>query len=358
MTAINHTRNGVDLLKLPAFPEDQLSPTSKPEAVTTWLLTNIGGFKNLLGLLVVASLTIISICFNIELGRLLAVDKVSGTLLPIGYASLDLAALFLSGYVAVKSRKPILKAMAWLWFLLLVSLSLFAAASYSVSVDARLSQSGTLALTASHKEAIAQLEEQGRYWTAKLQSAPSYRSATQAKLNAIQAQKDEHLASLSKAEANVRPAPLAIFYRMPLPKGMNPEEAAAIMRLVWSFAMIVTPLLLVLLIVGSNEKKEIKVKNVPRKTTVPVPDNVLAFKRTVPEKESVPFPSNGTDTQDRYSEIKAKVQSGEIKPSVRAVQKATGYSTDRAGELLRKMLKEGILQRQKQGYSLVGESDE
>ena len=77
---------------------------SKPEIFAQWLFDNTGQFRNLLAFLLIAALTLISIKFNIELGRLSAVDETSKQLLPTGYALLDLSALFLSGYVGIKSQ--------------------------------------------------------------------------------------------------------------------------------------------------------------------------------------------------------------------------------------------------------------
>jgi len=45
------------------------------------------------------ALTIISITFNVLLGQLSGADSISEIVLPIGYALLDLSALFLSGYI-------------------------------------------------------------------------------------------------------------------------------------------------------------------------------------------------------------------------------------------------------------------
>jgi len=101
---------------------------SKPEKVARWLFTTSGNYKYILGFLLITALTVISIRFNYELGKLSAVDETSKELLPAGYALLDLCALFLSGYVAVKSQSFIRKCIAWGWFGVLLALSLWAAA--------------------------------------------------------------------------------------------------------------------------------------------------------------------------------------------------------------------------------------
>jgi len=101
---------------------------SKPELLAQWMFDNTGQFRNLLAFLLIAALTIISIKFNIELGRLSAVDETSKQLLPTGYALLDLSALFLSGYVGIKSQSRGRKFAAWGWFMFLLYLSLWAAA--------------------------------------------------------------------------------------------------------------------------------------------------------------------------------------------------------------------------------------
>jgi len=125
-----------------ANANDTLSRTqSKPEKVAQWLFSTSANYRQILGFLLIAALTLISIRFNYELGKLSAVDETSGQLLPAGYALLDLCALFLSGFVGIKSRSFVRKVIAWVWFAVLLSLSLWAAASFTLSVDSRLANS-------------------------------------------------------------------------------------------------------------------------------------------------------------------------------------------------------------------------
>ena len=77
---------------------------SNPERLAQWLHQNSINWRPLLGFALVALLGYISLRFNYELGKLSAVDETSKSLLPYGYALLDLCCLFLAGYVGIRSR--------------------------------------------------------------------------------------------------------------------------------------------------------------------------------------------------------------------------------------------------------------
>ena len=110
---------------------------SNPERLAQWLHQNSINWRPLLGFALVALLGYISLRFNYELGKLSAVDETSKSLLPYGYALLDLCCLFLAGYVGIRSRSFIRKCIAWVWFAFLLSLSLWAAASFTLAIDAQ-----------------------------------------------------------------------------------------------------------------------------------------------------------------------------------------------------------------------------
>ena len=62
---------------------------SYPERLAQWLSETSTNWLPLFGFVITALLTVISVTFNFELGKMSAVDEVSQQLLPKGYALLD-----------------------------------------------------------------------------------------------------------------------------------------------------------------------------------------------------------------------------------------------------------------------------
>jgi hypothetical protein len=84
-------------------PQTPDTKQSRPEKIGQWLFTTTSNWGTVLAFGLVAALTFISIRFNIELGKLSAIDETSKQLLPTGYALLDLAALVLVEFESLGS---------------------------------------------------------------------------------------------------------------------------------------------------------------------------------------------------------------------------------------------------------------
>ena len=76
---------------------------SLPERIALGLFKLASNWRLLLAFFLVLALTAISITFNVLLGNLSGADSISKIILPVGYALLDLSALFLSGYIGMKA---------------------------------------------------------------------------------------------------------------------------------------------------------------------------------------------------------------------------------------------------------------
>jgi hypothetical protein len=184
---------------------------SKPEIAALWLFEKAGNWRTLLAFILIASLTIISITFNISLGRLSGVDSISKILLPTGYALLDLSALFLSGYIGVNSSSMWRKLAAWLWFGFLLCLSLWAAASFTLAVDTK-AHSEDLAHSIDQKrtELIA-LNSDVDLWRANVANAVNHRSRYQQTLENIQSRQLMASDELHSLEQNLPKPTMAIY---------------------------------------------------------------------------------------------------------------------------------------------------
>ena len=251
---------------------------SKPERFAQWLFENAGQFRNLLAFALITALTLISIKFNIELGRLAAVDEVSRNLLPAGYALLDLSALFLSGYIGVKSRSTSRKVIAWSWFIFLLCLSLWAAASFTLSVDARAASSDTLHAIEQKNLEVESLNAEVSIWRTNVAEAVAFKTKHQNTLNQVQAKQLLAADELHTLESNLPNSTMAIYELIAPLFGLKPESLNTIIRLLWAGALTLSPIIIMLLIStefasSKTLKKRKEERQTQRETTPTLTDN-------------------------------------------------------------------------------------
>ena len=221
---------------------------SKPEIFAQWLFDNTGQFRNLLAFLLIAALTLISIKFNIELGRLSAVDETSKQLLPTGYALLDLSALFLSGYVGIKSQSRGRKAVAWGWFIFLLCLSLWAAASFTLSIDARANNSDLEHRIEQQRIVVDNLNSDVLTWKKNVVEAVNFKSKHQKTLESVQVKQRQGADILHSLESEL-PNPTMAIYELVAPVvGLAPALLNTIIRLLWAGALTLSPIVIMLLV--------------------------------------------------------------------------------------------------------------
>lgn len=225
-----------------------LRAQSKPEKIAQWLFNTSSNWRNVLAFVLIAALTYISMRLNIELGILSAVDDTSRELLPTGYALLDLCGLFLSGYLGIKSRSIILKCIAFIWFTYLLALSLWAAASFTISIDSRVDNADIVYQIEQKKETIENLTVQVGVWTKNLQGTQNYKTAYQVKLDQIKAEKLAAESELQNLEKTNTPPTQAIYQKVAPFTPFSPETLNLIIRLCWAAALTLSPLVLALLI--------------------------------------------------------------------------------------------------------------
>ena len=243
---------------------------SKPELLAQWLFKNTANWRNLLGFVLVVLLSIISIKFNIELGKLSAVDDTSRELLPVGYALLDLSALFLSGYITLKTRSKIRKALAMAWFVSLLSLSLWAAASFTLSVDARASQSDLIHAIEQKKLELESINAEVLIWRENVANAEVYKTKHQKTLENVQARQRNTSDELHQLEQSLPNSTMAIYEMIAPLVGITPAALNTIVRLLWAAALTLSPVVIIGLIgaeLVSNEEPENKTEKKPKVTT-------------------------------------------------------------------------------------------
>mgnify|MGYP001273948912 CR=1 FL=1 len=229
---------------------------SKPEKLAQWLFNNAGQFRNLLAFLLITALTVISIKFNIELGKLSAVDETSKDLLPAGYALLDLSALFLSGYVGLKSRSTARKITAWCWFIFLLCLSLWAAASFTLSIDARANSADISHAIDQKRLELDNLNAEVKIWRDNVANAVRFKSKHQKTLNHIQEKQLIAADQLHVLESSL-PSPTMAIYEISAPVvGMSAEALHTLVRLLWAGALTLSPIVIMLLVGAELSSKE------------------------------------------------------------------------------------------------------
>lgn len=230
--------------------DTHIRASSKPEKIARWLFAMSGNYKYILGFLLITALTVISIRFNYELGKLSAVDETSKELLPAGYALLDLCALFLSGYVAVKSQSFIRKCIAWGWFCVLLALSLWAAATFTISIDNRLQSKDLMHAIEQKKTEVDGLNDEVKTWRENVKNAVKFKTKHQKTLDGIQARQKIASDELRALEKILVAPTMAIYDKAAPYTPLDADTLSLVVRLIWSGAMTLSPLVIVLLIVA------------------------------------------------------------------------------------------------------------
>lgn len=244
---------------------------SKPEKVAQWLFSTSANYRQILGFLLIAALTLISIRFNYELGKLSAVDETSEQLLPAGYALLDLCALFLSGYVGIKSTSLIRKGIAWGWFGVLLSLSLWAAASFTLSVDSRLASKDLTHAIEQKKIEVESLNIEVKTWRDNVAQAVNFKTKHQNTLDGVTARQRVAADELHALETSLIAPTMAIYHKAAPYTPLDADTLSLLVRLIWAGAMTLSPLVIVLLVVAEFETPKTPTPQ-PRKTE-PVPQD-------------------------------------------------------------------------------------
>lgn len=256
-------------------PEKPPTPQkTRPEKLAFWLFKTSSSLRPLLGFALIVAIGFISLRFNYELGKLSAVDDVSKQLLPFGYALLDICALFLSGLIGLKSRSPWRKACAWGWFLFLVCLSLWAAASFTLSIDSRLANTDLTHAIEQKKTVVDSLNKDVETWQKNVSEAVNFKSKHQNTLSQVQARQQTASDELHALESQLFAPAMAIYEKTAPLIGVSAETLNLLVRLLWAAALTLSPLVLGLL--GWAEWEEKNDDNTPSKKKASLPSTVAS----------------------------------------------------------------------------------
>lgn len=378
---------------------------SAPERWAEWLFKTCGSWRNILAFALVVALTYISIRFNYELGKLSAVDETSKTLLPSGYALLDLSALFLSGYVGLKTRSPIRKLIAWIWFAFLLCLSLWAAAAFTMSVDYRQSLAPLDAQIEQKQRELATQRASVETWQKNVEDAVVYKTKHQGTLSREQIKETMLAGELAHLESQ-RVPPAQIIYERAAPYvGIDAATLQLTIRLLWAAALTLSPIILVLLVAvefgfvgrgqhkahatpppspdtdptgggdGTSKAGKRKGKGFTDRFTTsftqlgnaaltqtgkPVVTHSGKGEHDEREQRRAARQANqrladsadtGTDARkgNRYAEVRQQVRAGKVRPSKPAIKKAAQCGQATADKYLAAMVDEGIIVRLENG---------
>lgn len=368
----------------------RVAPASKIEnshwarRLGSWLFEQSGHFWLILAFLVIAGLMGISLAFNYSLGEAQGADPTSTLLLPRGYAGLDIASIVLLSAVATFSGRALRKAAAIIWATFLVSLSLWAAFSFTLMTDEikRRDSLNVDEVIQEKKTAIEQAQSDIDYWAAKKSKTIRYKQMYQDRQNAAAQVKDELLNELQGLRADSYPPALTINYRVAAlledsRLAVDAGSIATTVRLLFSAALTLTPIILVTLLGGlvGEYRPTKEVKHAKKNLT----STGNPCKQGLTSKSNLPNNSNSPDNNTkktkrlgksgpgkadtavsgpksvRYQTLKKLVQKGELKPSIPGMKRGskqhfdTACNQNIATSYLKAMAKENLIVRQQNG---------
>lgn len=223
--------------------------SSAPELAGRAIFNFCGKFRYLIGILAIAALSVISITFNYRLGQIMGSDDVTTQLFPIGFAALDLSALFLAAWLTIKSRSYIRKGLAWLWLGLLVCLSVWAAMSFTLASDAQLKQQSNLELLAYKEKQLIQADKQVQVAQENYENTNRFKNIRLGQLQNAQANREAIYTDIAQLKESTPPPGLAIYtatsallYSAGF--SISAEFLSSIVRMVWALALTISPFIL------------------------------------------------------------------------------------------------------------------
>ena len=255
---------------------------SRPERLAQWLSETSTNWLPLFGFIITALLTVISVTFNYELGKMSAVDEVSQQLLPKGYALLDFGALFLAGLLGMISTSIWRKAIAWVWFVFLLSLSLWAAASFTVSVDARLASRDLNHAIEQKKTEVESLNKEVEIWRQNVAEAVDFKTKHQNTLTQVQARQKTASDELHQLESKITAPTMVIYEKTASLMGVAADTLNLMVRLLWSAAITLSPL--VFSLIGYAEFRKKPQGSTSPQIKAPLPSEMTANRSSWPEK--------------------------------------------------------------------------
>jgi len=226
----------------------------RPQLVANWLFFHLSSWRTLVCLAVIIVLTCISVTFNYNLGLMMGSDSITRQLFPVGFAVLDLAALFLAAWLTMKSRSIIRKGLAWTWFAYLLCLSVWAAMSFTLASDARLSQGGYEMMKDAKIRALSQAEAEVETAQRNYNNTVEYKQLRKGELIYAQEYRDKLIRDVQRLNNDNPHVSMAIYYRASVllhnhaDRDIDPKDLASIIRSLWALALTLSPFVLTALL--------------------------------------------------------------------------------------------------------------
>lgn len=227
----------------------QQEKQSAPELAGRAIFKFFSQFRYLIGILAIAALSTISIIFNYRLGQIMGSDDVTTQLFPVGFAALDLSALFLAAWLTIKSRSYVRKSVAWLWLGLLILLSVWAAMSFTLASDAQLKQQSNLELLEYKQAQLVQADKQVAEAQANYEGTTKYKNIRLGQLQDAQATREAIYTDIAQLKQDTPPPGLAIYTATSallssVGLSITAEMLSSVVRMIWALALTISPFVL------------------------------------------------------------------------------------------------------------------
>lgn len=218
--------------------------TSKAELAANKCFKTFYNHRLLLLFIAMMALTASSIYFNMRLGRLSASpNDLTWWVMPLAYSFLDIALLCLGLALFAGAVRGALGVVTWVWFYFLLALSLFACLSCIIALDAENSRSGDAFARAQLVQSLDVANANVETWQSNVQNTIRHRTRFNQTLNEAEAKRDAIIAEIQALDS-ATPPNLVVFKRAEpfLPAGINADDFQTVARLVFGFALVITPL--------------------------------------------------------------------------------------------------------------------
>jgi len=226
------------------------------ESAGVWMYEKINNSRLIIGVCAMVLLTAISMRLNYVQGSWTANDPESQMLLPAGYATLDASLIFFLAMLVIGISSKMIRFMTIIWCVVLVSLSLWSSFSFTVAVDERGTERATKERIEQLKDNLVTEKETVGTWQDKLSKTSWLSSKHGASLNNAELKRDATQAEINSLNISNTPAALAVFDKVEemIPGVVSSETLRLIIRFIWSNAIVITPLLMVLVLTSEMKR--------------------------------------------------------------------------------------------------------
>lgn len=340
---------------------------SKMESAGIWIYEKINNSRLMIGMLAMIILTAISMRLNYVQGKWTANDPESRMLLPTGYASLDASLLFLLAMIVIGIHSKPINCAAIFLATVLASLSLWSSFSFTIAVDERPAYVATTERIAHLNENLIVANNKVGKWEGKSLETNSFNVKYDEKLDEAIAARNAIQKEIDNEKSSNHTAALAAFKKVESFTGgfIVADSARVFIRFIWSMAIVITPLLIVLIFTSEMKRSFTDKKNVitPDKQDE-TPDDIGSTPNTTNVIPITPSAALAPVFTEEYKErVRAMTQSEQYivaknaiinghKPSHESIKKL-GIGSGFAQEFLVRLRNENVIERNGRGHRIA-----